>query len=118
MKKAKQQEIIAIVDKQSDAIEALNNDLMMATVGVAMALDELRKSINLIEAHLNQREFEKASQVGYQELANHFVYVQRTLAGIQTSVHRKEELISEIALIAKTAYEDVAPFVEKRWNRP
>jgi hypothetical protein len=87
---------------------------MMATVGVAMALDELRKSINLIEAHLNQREFEKASQVGYQELANHFVYVQRALAGIQTIVHRKEELISEIALIAETAYVDVAPFVEKK----
>jgi len=47
--KAKQQEIIAILGKQSDAIEALDNDLIMATVGIAMALDELRKSINLIE---------------------------------------------------------------------
>lgn len=40
--------------------------------------------------------------------------MQRALAGIQTSVHRKEELISEIALIAETAYEDVAPFVENK----
>jgi|APLak6261673822_1056097.scaffolds.fasta_scaffold15522_2 predicted O-linked N-acetylglucosamine transferase (SPINDLY family) len=112
--KAKQQEIIAIVDKQSDAIEALDNDMMMETVGVSMALDELRKSINLIEAHLNEREFEKASQAGYHELANSFIYVQRTLAGIQTNVHRKESLISGIALMVKTAYEDVAPFVEKK----
>lgn len=112
--KAKQQEIITIVDKQSDAIETLDNDIMMETVGVAIALDELRKSINLIEAHLNEREFEKASQVGYRELAGGFVYVQRTLAGLQTSVHRKEALVSDIALKSKAAYEDVVPIVEKK----
>jgi len=112
--KDKQQEIISIVDKQNAAIEALDNDMMMETVGVFMALDELRKSINLIEAHLNEREFEKASQVGYQELASNFVYVQRTLAGVQASTHRKEALISDVALMANAAYEDAAPFVEKK----
>jgi hypothetical protein len=76
------QQILSIVDGQIDAIETLDSDMMMETVSVAMALDKLRESINLLETHLNEREFEKASHIGYQELAHNFVYVQRTLAGL------------------------------------
>lgn len=111
--KDNQQKIISIIDGQTAAIETLDNDIMMETVGVAMALDKLRESLDMIETHLNEREFEKASHVGYQELAHNFVYVQRTLAGLQTTVHKKESLISDIAQKANAAYEDVAPYVEK-----
>jgi hypothetical protein len=72
--KGNHQKIISIIDRQTAVIETLDNDIMMETVGVSMALDKLRESLDIIETHLNEREFEKASHVGYQELAHNFVY--------------------------------------------
>jgi hypothetical protein len=108
------QKIISIIDNKTTAIEIIDNDIMMETVGVDMALDKLRGALDMMETHMNEREFEKASHVGYQEVAHNFVYVQRTLAGLQTAVHQKEALISDIAREANVAYEDVAPYVEKK----
>jgi len=108
------QKIISIIDSKSADIETLDDDIMMEVVGVAMALDKLRESLALVEMHIDGREFEKASHVGYQEVAHNFVYVQRTLAGLQTATYQKESLISTIAQEANTTYEDVAPYVEKK----
>ena len=108
------QKIIAIIDRKSADIETLDDDIMMEVVGVAMALDKLRESLALVEMHIDGREFEKASRVGYQEVAHNFVYVQRTLAGLQTAVYQKEALISNIAQEANTSYEDVAPYVDHK----
>lgn len=112
--KPNEQEIIAIVEEQSALIEEVDNDIMMEHVAVAMALDKLREALDLLEAHLDEREFERASSVGYNEVAHNFVYVQRTLAGLQTSVFQKEGLISGVAQKARATYEDVAPFVDKK----
>ena len=112
--KPNEQAIIAIVEEQSALIEEVDNDIMMEHVAVAMALDKLREALDLLEAHLDEREFERASSVGYNEVAHNFVYVQRTLAGLQTSVFQKESLVSDVAQKARAAYEDVAPFVEKK----
>ena len=49
-------------------------------------------------------------------MAHSFVYVQRTLAGIQSVEHQKHALISDIARVANTAYENVEPYVEKRMS--
>lgn len=109
-----QQTIISIIDGKSADIETLDNNILMETVGVAMAIDKLRDSLDSVELHLNDREFEKASHVGYQEIAHNFVYVQRTLAGLQAAAHQKEALISNIAYEANTSYEDVAPYVNDK----
>jgi len=86
----------------------------MEMAGVSMALDQLRKSLDKLKMHLNEREFEKASQLGYQDVAQEFVFVQRTLAGLQTAVHQKEAFISTIAQEINGSYEDAAPYVESR----
>ncbi|MBS3955622.1 MAG: hypothetical protein KGZ88_21985 [Methylomicrobium sp.] len=52
--------------------------------------------------------------MGYQEVAHNFVFLQRTLAGIQSAALQKESLISSVAQEANAAYEDVAPYVEER----
>jgi hypothetical protein len=113
-KKNDQQKIISIIDGKSADIETLDNNILMETVGVAMSIDKLRESLDSVESHLNDREFEKASHVGYQEVAHDFVYVQRTLAGLQAAAHQKEALISNIAQEANTSYEDVAPYVDQK----
>jgi hypothetical protein len=108
------QQIKAIIDSKAAEIEALDDSILMEVVGVAMSVDKLRESLDNIQEHLDAREFEKASQAGYRDLAEHFVYVQRTLAGLQTVTHKMTSLISSVAEEAHTAYEDVAPFVEHR----
>ena len=110
------QQITLIIDSRAAAIATLDDDILMETVGVSMALDKLRETLKKLSDHMDNREFEKASSVGYNELASDFVYVQRTLAGLQTIAHQKEAFISDIASEAKTAYEDVAPYVEKRMS--
>lgn len=106
--------VISIVNAKSVEIEQVDQTIIHETVGVAMVLDQLRESLNLLESHLYNREFEKASQVGYEDVAHHFVFLQRTLAGIQSAALQKESLISSVAQDAKAAYEDVAPYVEER----
>lgn len=113
-KKNDQQKIISIIDGKSADIETLDNNILMETVGVAMSIDKLRESLDSVESHLNDREFEKASHVGYQEVAHDFVYVQRTLAGLQAAAHQKEALISNIAQEANISYEEVAPYVDQK----
>lgn len=108
------QQIAVLVDARTAAIEELDDSILMETVGVAMALDKLRESLDKVAAHLDSREFEKASHVGYQDVAHSFVFSQRTLAGLQTAVDQKEALITRIAEAAHAAYKDVAPHVEKR----
>ena len=108
------QKIITIIDGKSADIETIDNTILMETVGVAMAIDKLRESLDKVESHLDDREFEKASHVGYQDVAHNFVYVQRTLAGLQTAAYQKEALISHISQEANTSYEDVAPYVDHK----
>ena len=114
VKKIDLQKIITIIDGKSADIETIDNNILMETVGVAMAIDKLRESLDKVESHLDDREFEKASHVGYQDVAYSFVYVQRTLAGLQTAAYQKEALISNIAQEANTSYEDVAPYVDQK----
>jgi hypothetical protein len=108
------QKIISLINDKTAAIEALDNAIMMEVVGVTMALDELRKALDLLQVRLDERAFEEASHVGYQEVAHHFVYVQRTLAGLQIVTHQKEALISTIAQEANVAFENVVPYVEEK----
>jgi hypothetical protein len=108
------QKIFSILDGKTDEIERLDENIIMETVGVAMSLAALRESLDKMESHLDNREFKKASHVGYQDVAHNFVYIQRTLAGLQTVAHHKEAFICNIAHEASVAYEDVAPCVEQK----
>jgi len=109
-----QLKIDAVIDGKTADIERIDNTIFMEMAGVSMALDQLRKSLDKLKMHLNEREFEKASQLGYQDVAQEFVFVQRTLAGLQTAVHQKEAFISTIAQEINGSYEDAAPYVESR----
>lgn len=71
-----------IIGGKFPVIETFDNSILMETVGVAMAIDKLRESLDRVESHLDDSAFEKASHAGYQEVAYNFVYVQRTLAGL------------------------------------
>jgi hypothetical protein len=61
-KKVDQQKIITIIDGKSADIEPIDSTILMETVGDAMAIGNLRDSFDKVESHLDDREFEKASQ--------------------------------------------------------
>ena len=52
-KKVDPQKIITIIDGKSADIETIDNNILMETVGVAMAIDKLRESLDKVESHLD-----------------------------------------------------------------
>lgn len=74
-------------------IAALDDEFFGEVVGVAQAIAELRKALNQLSASLDRREFEKASALGYGAVAAEFVFLQRTLGGLQGACLSKEKLV-------------------------
>lgn len=112
--KLNQQHIISIIDSRAADIAMLSDSIAMEMAGVSMALDKLRESLDKVNLCLKNREFDKASQVGYEDVARDFVFLQRTLGGLQSVAHEKSAFISGIAQIADAAYEEISPYVEER----
>lgn len=103
-----------LVAEMTEIIEDLDETRIMEVVGVAQAVSELRSSLSRIEALLDERRFEEASACGYGEISSNFVFLQRTLAGLQAAEHKKQEIVQTVALRGKLSYEEAAPFVESR----
>ena len=61
------------------------------------AIDALRTALKQIGAALDSRQFEKASAIGYGRVAEEFVFLQRTLGGLQGACLHKEKLVSDLA---------------------
>ena len=104
--------IRAAIDQQAQKLEEIDQSTMHS--GVYQAVHQLRQVLNQVEQSLQQRDYEKASSLGYSEVASEFVFLQRTLGGLLDSVHDKQAFIQDIALQTKTPYEGVATLVEQR----
>jgi hypothetical protein len=105
--------ILGAIENSKARIEAVDNGIVGETIGVSQALSDLRKSLDDIEACLDQRAFSEASSIGYNDVATAFVFLQRTLGGLQQAQYEKEQLASDIALQSGVGvYEEVAPFVD------
>ena len=102
------------IDESLEEIRELDEALMMEVVGVAEAIDRLRGALDQLNACLDEREFERASDLGYRNIASNFIFLQRTLCGLQQQALKKSRIISDIALRSGVGvYEQVAPFVEE-----
>lgn len=103
------------VEQSMEEIETIDNDIIMDVVGVAQAIDHLREALNKVEICLDKRQFEKASSLGYSDISSEFIFLQRTLGGLQHSYGQKQSLVSEIALKSGVGvYEEVEPFIDKK----
>jgi hypothetical protein len=101
-----------LIASKRKELAVLDDEFFGEVVGVAQAIAELRKALNEISALLERRQFEKASHVGYGKVATEFVFLQRTLAGLQGASLHKEKLVSDLALALRCPYEDVLPKVD------
>jgi hypothetical protein len=101
-----------IIATMQENIDAVDDEIIMGVVGVAQALDELRKALKEVDASLDSRNFEDAAALGYRSVSSGYIFLQRTLGGLQSAVHRKQSLVSEVAMKAACAYEDALPHVD------
>lgn len=112
--KVKQQEIEQQVELHKQKIEEVDQSTMHS--GVFQALCQLRQALNLMEKSLNDRDYEKASSLGYSEIASEFIFLQRTLGGLQSETIERQKIVQDIAMATRCAYEDVAPYVEQHMD--
>lgn len=89
----------------------MDEEFFTEVVGVAQAIDALRAALKQVSAALDARQFEKASALGYEKVAAEFVFLQRTLGGLQGVRLHKEKLVSELAVALHCPYEVVLPKV-------
>jgi hypothetical protein len=110
----KEKEILETVQRFMPKIEEAGLSIVGEVVGVSQAIDHLRKALDKIEQCLDSREFIRASSLGYNEVASAFIFLQRTLGGLQSSSDNKDALISEICVASGVGvYEEVAPYVKE-----
>ena len=77
-------------------------------------LTTIRKALDKVEICLDKRQFEEASSLGYSDVSSEFIFLQRTLGGLQHSYGQKQALVSDIALKSGGGvYEVVEPFVDE-----
>lgn len=119
MDKNKQEDIESLAKENASEIDKINDSFIGEVIGVSQAIGELKEALDKIDHHLDERQFEKASKLGYDDVASAFIFLQRALGGLNDTNGRKQELIQDIAQeVGKRhqniAYEEVASFVENK----
>lgn len=95
-------------------LEAIDNTIIGEVIGVSQATGDLRKALDALEGLLDERQFEKAAALGYQDIASAFIFLQRTLGGLQSADFNRHAFTSSIAEKLQCAFEDVEPHVSAR----
>ena len=105
--------ILKTIEDSMEAVKTVDDNIIGECIGVSQALGELKKSLNEVEVCLDKREFLKASSLGYNDVASAFIFLQRTLGGLQHADNQKSQLVSEVAIKSGVgAYEKVEPFID------
>jgi len=107
------------VEQFMKEIETVDNDFIGEVIGVAQAIGGLKEALEKINKCLDQRQFEKASNLGYSDVSSEFIFLQRTLGGLNHTVSQKDKIIQDICIelcseLENLSYEEVAPLVEKK----
>lgn len=103
-----------VLDERTGELETVDQAMMGEVVGVAQAVGDLRKALDALDVQLDARQFEKAAALGYQDIASAFIFLQRTLGGLQSAELNRHAFISSVAEELQCAYEEAEPFVAAR----
>ena len=104
----------SILTARAVELAAIDNTVIGEVVGVSQSIGDLRKALDVLEGLLGERQFEKAAALGYQDIASAFIFLQRTLGGLQSADFNRHAFTSSIAEKLQCAYEDVEPHVSAR----
>ena len=103
-----------ILTARAAELEAIDDTIMCEVAGVAQAIGDMRKALDTLDGLLSERRFEKAAALGYGEVASAFVFLQRTLGGLQSADLDRESFTSSIAEQLKCSFEDAETHVAAR----
>lgn len=103
-----------VLDARTGELETVDQAMMGEVVGVAQAVGDLRKALDELDGQLDARRFEKAAALGYQDIASAFIFLQRTLGGLQSAELNRHAFVSSIAEELQCAHEDAEPLVAAR----
>ncbi len=96
-----------------EELKTVDENIIGECIGVSHALGDLRKALDEVDVCLDKRKYSEASRLGYGKVSSAFIFLQRTLGGLQHAYGQKEKLVSEIALESGVGvYEKVEPFVD------
>lgn len=118
MSDSKTKYIKNIIAQKRNDIKQIDESFFGDVIGVSQAIGQLKEALEKVDACLDQREFEKASSLGYDDISSAFIFLQRCLGGLNDTVRQKDKLIQDICLelcnkLDNVRNEDVAPFVEQ-----
>lgn len=102
----------SIVASMREQITTVDEKTFIALAGTAQALDELRKALVEVDACLGNRDFEKASALGYDSVSSEFIFLQRTLGELNGLCLDKAAIVQEVAFKLRCAYEEALPHVD------
>ena len=86
------------VAQKKNKIKNIDEDFFGNVIGVAQAVGQLKEALDKVDVCLDQREFKKASSLGYNEVSSEFIFLQRCLGGLHDTVNRKVKLTQDICL--------------------
>jgi hypothetical protein len=104
------------VAKRRKDIEELDEETGWGVVSVSQAIGDLGLAIDKLDAAMNKRDLEKAADIGYDEVAAGFIFLQRVLGEINSVTAEKAGLIQDICFEVRASYETVAPHVDKLFS--
>ena len=101
----------AILVARAAELEAIDDTIMCEVAGVAQAADDLRKALDILDGLLDERNFERAATLGYQDIASSFIFLQRALGGLNSADLSRHEFTSTVSQKLKCAFEEAEPYV-------
>ena len=103
---------LAAIEALREKIAAVDEEIMHDVVGVAQALGELRKALDEVDGCIAGWQFEKAANAGYGSVSSGFVFLQRTLGGLQERCMDKSRIVQDLAATLNCSYEEAVPYVD------
>jgi hypothetical protein len=103
-----------VIASMREKIAAADENLIMEAAGVAQALDDLLKALAAVECGLANKEFERVAALGYGSVSSGYVFLQRTLGGLQAAYDDKYSIVSEVVAQMGCAYEEALPHANTR----
>lgn len=118
MENGRKKHIENIISQKKNEIKNIDDAFIGNVIGVAQALEQLKDALKKIDACLDQREFEKASSLGYNDVSSEFIFLQRCLGSLNDTVRQKDKITQDICLklcneLDNVRNEEVAPLVEQ-----
>ena len=103
--------IADVLSARTTDLESLDNTVFCEAAGVAQAAGDLRKALDDLDRMIGDRQFEKAAALGYADIASAFIFLQRTLGGLQAADNQRHAMISDVAQEMQWPYEETEPHV-------